>query len=126
MTYAADERVDACIGALPGWQQAIGRRVGDRVHAAGPQVSQTVKRTRQPYFVRQGTVCALLAAGDHVNVFVDDGGIVPDPDGIITAGHGSKTARAVAIGPGEALTAAARSAMFRHIIAPAAPAAGAH
>ena len=50
MTYAADERVDAYIDALPGWQQAICRQVRDLVHAADPEVSETIKRTRQPYF----------------------------------------------------------------------------
>jgi hypothetical protein len=117
MTYAADERVDAYIAALPDWQQAICRQVRDLVHAADPEVSETIKRSKQPYFVLQGNVCALLAAKDHVNVFLYDGGIVPDPDGIITAGHDNKTARTVAIRQGEAINAPALSAMFRHVIA---------
>jgi hypothetical protein len=117
MRYAVDERVDAYIEALPGWQQAICHQVRDLVHAADPQVSETIKRSRQPYFVLQGNICALLAAKDHVNVFLYDGGIVPDPDGIITAGHGNKTARTVAIGRGEAINAAALGAMFKQIIA---------
>jgi hypothetical protein len=117
MTYAADPRVDAFIDALPGWQQAICREVRDLVHAADPQVTETIKRTSQPYFVLQGNICALLAAKDHVNVFVYDGGIVPDPDGIITGGHDNKTARTVAIRQGEVIKAAALTAMFRRIIA---------
>jgi hypothetical protein len=116
-TYAADERVDAYIDALPAWQQAICRQVRDLVHAADPEVSETIKRSRRSYFVLQGNICALLAARDHVNVFVYDGGIVPDPDGIITAGHDNKTARTVAIRQGEAINAPALSAMFKHIIA---------
>jgi hypothetical protein len=117
MTYAADERVDASIAALPDWQQAVCRQVRDLVHAADPEVSETIKRSRQPYFVLQGNICALLAAKDHVNVFLYDGGIVPDPDGIITAGHDNKTARTVAIRQGEAINVPALSAMFRQIIA---------
>ena len=117
MTYDADERVDAYIDALPDWQQAICREVRELVHAADPEVSETIKRTRQPYFVLQGNVCALLAARDHVNVFLYDGGIVPDPDGIITGGHDNKTGRTVAIRRGEAVNAPALTAMFRHIIA---------
>jgi hypothetical protein len=117
MTCTADPRVDDYINALPGWQQAICREVRDLVHAADAEVAETIKRTNQPYFVLQGNVCALLAARDHVNVFLYDGAIVPDPDGIITAGHGNKTARTVAIGQGEAVNAAALTAMFRHIIA---------
>ena len=46
-----------------------------------------------------------------------DGGIVPDPDGIITAGHENKTARTVAFRQGEPVNEPALSAMFRQIIA---------
>jgi hypothetical protein len=117
MTYRADPRVDAYIDALPGWQQAICREVRDLVHAADPEVTETIKRTRQPYFVLQGNICALLAAKDHVSVFLYDGAMVPDPDGIITAGHGNKTARTVAVRAGETINAVALTAMIRHIIA---------
>ncbi len=117
MTYQTDPRVDAYIDALPGWQQAICRQVRDLVHAADPEVSETVKRRVQPYFVLQGNICALLAARDHVNVFLYDGAIVPDPDGIITAGHDNATARTVAVRQGEAINAPALAAMFRQIIA---------
>src|SRR5262249_56526881 len=83
MTYTADPRVDAYIDALPGWQQAICREVRELVHAADDEVTETIKRTRQPYFVLQGNICALLAAKDHVNVFLYDGGIVPLTPGVI-------------------------------------------
>src|SRR5215468_4260414 len=116
MTYAKDPRVDAYIDGLPGWQQAISHQVRDLVHAADEEVTETIKRTRQPYFELAGNVCALLAAKDHVNVFLYDGGIVPDPDGIITGGHGNKTARTVAVRQGEAINEAALGAMFRQII----------
>lgn len=117
MTYVKDPRVDAYIDALPGWQQDTCRQVRDLVHAADPEVTETIKRTRQPYFVLQGNVCALLAARDHVNVFLYDGAIVPDPERIITGGHGNKTARTVAIREGEAINAPALTAMIRQIIA---------
>ena len=117
MSSASDPRVDAYIEALPDWQQAICREVRELVHAADPEVVETIKRTRQPYSVLQGNICALLAAKDHVNVFLYDGGIVPDPDGIITGGHGNKTARTVAVRQGEAVKAPALSAMFKQIIA---------
>jgi hypothetical protein len=117
VTYVADPRVDAYIDALPDWQQAICRQVRDLVHSVDQDLTETVKRTRQPYFVLQGNVCALLAAKDHVNVFLYDGGIVPDPEGIITAGHHNKTARTVAVHRGETINASALAALFRQIIA---------
>jgi hypothetical protein len=117
MTFAADPGVDAYIDSLPGWQQDICRQVRSLVHVADPEVTETVKRRTQPYFVLQGNICALLAARDHVNVFLYDGAIVPDPEGIITGGHDNKTARTVAIRPGEVINAPALTAMFRQIIA---------
>jgi hypothetical protein len=117
MPYTPDPRVDAYIEGLPGWQQDICREVRDLVHAADPEVAETIKRSTRPYFVLRGNVCALLAAKDHVNVFLYDGAIVPDPEGIITGGHDNKTARTVAVRQGERINAPALRAMFRQIIA---------
>jgi hypothetical protein len=112
-----DKRVDAYIDALPGWQQDICRKARALVHAADPEVVETIKRTRQPYFMLEGNICALLAAKSWVNVFLYDGAIVPDPRGIITGGHDNKTARTVAIRQGEKINAPALKAMFKQIIA---------
>jgi hypothetical protein len=109
--------VDEYIDALPGWQQAVCREVRELVHAADPEVEETIKRRVQPYFVLQGNVCALLATKDHVNVFLYDGAIVPDPEGIITGGHDNKTARTVAVYEGEPVNAPALRRMLEQIIA---------
>jgi hypothetical protein len=110
-------RVDEYIDALPEWQQAVCRQVRELVHAADPEVEETIKRRVQPYFVLQGNVCALLATKDHVNVFLYDGAIVPDPEGIITGGHDNQTARTVAIHEDEPVNAPALRRMFEQIIA---------
>jgi hypothetical protein len=115
--FEADPRVDAFIEALPEWQQGICREVRALVHAADPGVREAIKRTTQPYLVLDGNICALLAAKDHVNVFLYDGGIVPDPEGIITAGQDNKTSRTVAVRRGAAINAPALTEMFRRIIA---------
>ena len=117
MTYTADSRVDTYIDGLPQWQQTICREVRELVHAADREVTETIKRTNRPYFVLQGNICALLAAKDHVNVFLYDGAIVPDPEGIITAGHDNKTARTVAFRRGELINGPALTDMLKHIIA---------
>jgi hypothetical protein len=57
-----------------------------------------------------------LVAKDHVNVFLYDGAIVPDPEGIITGGHENKTARTVGVRRGEATNVPALTAMFKQII----------
>ena len=102
---------------MPGWQRDICHQVRDLVHEADPEVVETIKRSVQPYFVLQGNICALLGTKDHVNVFLYDGAIVPDPEGIITGGHDNKTARMIAVYQGESLNAPALLAMFRQIIA---------
>ncbi len=117
INYETDPRVDAYIDALPGWQQAICREVRDLVHAADPEVGETIKRNVQPYFVLKGNICALLATRDHVNVFLYDGAIVPDPEGIITGGHDNKAARTVAVYENEPINASALKTMFEQIIA---------
>ena len=117
MSYVKDPRVDAYIDALPAWQQSICRDVRDLVHGADPDVVETIKRTVQPYFVLDGNVAALLAAKDHITVFLYDGGLAPDPEGIITGGHGNETGRMIAIHEGEPINGPAMTAIFRAIIA---------
>ena len=117
MGYRADPRVDAYIERLPAWQQQICQHVRELAHQADPELEETIKRTVQPYFVLQGNVCALLAAKTHVNVFLYDGAIVPDPAGIITDGHDNATARQIRINEGDPINDAALVEMLRAIIA---------
>jgi len=117
MPYVKDPRVDAYLDDLPLWQREICSQVRDLVHAADPDVEETIKRTVQPYFVLDGNICALLATKDHVNVFLYDGAIVPDPEGIITAGHGNKTGRMIAIYRDDKINERALGTMFSQIIA---------
>jgi hypothetical protein len=115
MSYVADPRVDAYIDALPAWQQAICREVREIVHEADPALEETIKRRVQPYFVLDGNVAALLAAKDHVNVFLYDPS-VEDPQGIITHGHGNATGRQISIRQGEPINRPALLDIFRQII----------
>ena len=115
--HHTDARVDEYIDKLPEWQQSICHRVRALVHAADPEVIETVKRKGQPYFTLDGNICALLAAKSWVNIFLYDGTIVPDPEGIITGGHDNKTARTVAVRQGEKINESALVAIFKHIIA---------
>ena len=117
MPYVKDPRVDAYLDPLPDWQRKIFNQVRDLVHEADPEVEETIKRSVQPYFVLDGNICAFLAAKDHVNVFLYDGAIVPDPEGIITAGHDNQTARTVGFRRDDKINERALLAMFRQIIA---------
>jgi hypothetical protein len=112
-----DARVDAYIDALPDWQRAVCTELRELIHDADPEIRETVKRKIRPYFVLDGNVCALLATKDHVNLFLYDGAIVPDPDCIITGGHGNATARTIALYEGDAINRPALVAMLRQIVA---------
>jgi hypothetical protein len=114
--YQTDARVDEYINALPAWQQDICRRVRDLVHAADADVAETIKRTNRPYFTLDGNICALLAAKDHINVFIYDP-IAPDPEGIINQGQGNLTARAIQIHQGDVINERALLDLFRAVIA---------
>ena len=116
MSYIKDPRVDAYLDPLPAWQRATLSRVRDLVHEADPGVEETIKRTVQPYVVLDGNICAVLAAKDHVNVFLYDP-IAPDPEGIVTGGQDNKTGRAIAYHEGEKINERALLRMFRAIIA---------
>ena len=116
MAYTADPRVDVSIDALPAWQQAICREVRDLIHAADPDIAETIKRTNRPYFVLEGNICALLAAKDHVNIFLYDP-IAPDPKGIINQGQGNQTARAFQVRRDKTLNKQAYLVLIQAVVA---------
>ncbi|HET8625982.1 MAG TPA: DUF1801 domain-containing protein [Thermomicrobiales bacterium] len=115
-TFQTDPRIDDYIETLPAWQQALCRRVRALVHAADPEVTETIKRTKLPYFTLRGNICALLGAQDHLNVFIYDP-IAPDPAGLINQGHGNATARAIQLRQGDTLDERALLTLFQAVIA---------
>ena len=117
MTFTPDPRVDAYFDGLPQWQAELCRELRALIHSTDDEVEETIKRTDRPYFTLKGNICALLAAKDHVNLFLYDGGIVADPEGIITGGHGNTTARTIAFRKGDVINESALVEMLRQIIA---------
>lgn len=115
-SYNTDPRVDQYIQALPIWQQDICHQIRDLVHAADPDITETIKRTNRPYFVLDGNICALLATKDHINIFIYDP-IAPDPEGIINQGQGNSTARAIQVYQGHIINQHALLNLFRAVIA---------
>ena len=112
-----DPRVDDYLDSLPEWQRATLQQVREVLGRTDPAMTETIKRTVQPYFVLEGNVAAFLAARDHVNVFVYDGGLVPDPHGLVTAGQGNKTARTIGFREGDDIPEDALLAFFRRLVA---------
>ena len=93
------QKIDRYINALPQWQQDICNKARSLIHEAAPDIVEEIKFTNRPYFTHKGNVCALLAAKQHVNVFIYDP-IAPDPHHIINQGHDNQTARAIQITEG--------------------------
>jgi hypothetical protein len=114
--YHSDRRVDEYIKSLPSWQQKVCWQVRDLAHAADADVSETIKRTKLPYFTLDGNICALLGAKDHVNIFIYDP-IAPDPEGIINQGKANTAARAIQVYEGEPIKKRALLNLFRAVIA---------
>ena len=115
--YPRHPGVDAYLAAMPEWQARVCEDLRDLIHAAIPGITETIKRTVQPYFIHHGNVCAFLATKDHINLFLYDGAIVPDPDGIITGGHGNSTGRTIAFWEHEEIPRKALTTMLRQIAA---------
>src|SRR2546423_9786935 len=114
-TYQPNPGVDDYIQTLPGWQQELCRLVRELVHAADPEVTETIKRTNRPYFTLHGNICALLGTKDHLNIFIYDP-IAPDPEGIINQGQGNLTARAIQVRQGEPINQRALFNLLREVI----------
>ena len=113
----SDSRVDDYIAGLPQWQRAVCQQLRDLVHRADPEIEETIKFGNRPYFVLKGNVCALLAARNHVCLFLYDGAIVPDPHGIITGGHDNETARQISFFEGDSVNREALLEMLKQIVA---------
>ena|ERR1700704_1403677 len=114
-TDSRDARIDRYIAQLPDWQQAICQKVRTLAHAADPEMIETIKRTNRPYFTLNGNVCALLAAKDHVTIFIYDP-IAPDPEHIINQGHSNKTGRAIQVYREDSLNERALLHLLRAVI----------
>ena len=102
-TFQTDPRIEEYIHTLPDWQQEICQKVRNLVHAADSDVTETIKRTKQPYFTLNGNICALLGAKDHIN--------------IINQGHGNQTGRTIQVFQGETINERALLNLFRAVIA---------
>lgn len=109
-------KVDDYIVRLPEWQRMVCDVVRQWIHDAEPRIEEQIKFTNRPYFVYKGNVAALLAAKDHVNIFIYDP-IVPDPQHLINQGENNATARSIQIYKDQTLDKAAFIRLIRAVVA---------
>jgi hypothetical protein len=110
-------KVTTSIDAFPGWQAVLAGRVRELVHEAEPEMVEEVRYGNRPYFLFQGAVCAMQTTKDHLNVFLYDGGLAPDPHEIITDGFGNATGRQIKLYAGRRLDEPAFVELIRAIAA---------
>ena len=89
-----DERVDAYVNQLSGWQQEYVARLRKLIHDAAPDIGETWKWDT-PVFVGRRNVCAIGVFQDHVKVNFFKGAALTDPAGLFNAGLEAKTTRAI-------------------------------
>ncbi len=109
-------KVDSYINSLEDWQQEMCINVRKLIHEASPDIEEVIKFTNRPYFVHKGNVAALLAAKNHVNVFIYDP-TAPDPAGIINQGQTNATARSIQISKGQMVDKSAFITLIKQVVA---------
>ena len=117
MDYRRDPRVDDHFAPLPPWQLEVCQRVRELVHEADPEVEETIRRHGAALLRAAGQRGRAVATKHHVNVFTYDGGLAPDPYGIVTGGHGNATGRTIAIYEDRPVDDAALLETFGEIVA---------
>ena len=95
----------------------LARRIRELVHEAEPAITEEVRYGNRPYFLYLGVVCAMQATKQHLSVFLYDGGLAPDPNGLITDGFANKTGRQIKLHEGRALDEPAFVELVRSIAA---------
>lgn len=115
-----DDRVDAYINGLEGWQHDAVVRLRGLIHEAAPEIGETWKWDT-PVFVARRNVCAIGVFKDHIKVNFFAGATLSDPHGLFNAGLEAKASRGIdlAVGGLERLDANA----FRELVREAATAA---
>ena len=108
--------VDTYVESLPAWQKTICAEIRGLIHEAEPDIVEEIKFTDRPYFTLNGNVAALLAAKDHINVFIYDP-IAPDPNKLINQGQGNDTARSIQIYQGDPLDKNAFKNLIKAVVA---------
>jgi hypothetical protein len=111
-----NSEVDSYIDGLADWQKDICRAIRAWIHEADPSIEEQIKFTNRPYFCHKGNVAALLAAKNHVNVFIYDP-VAADPTGIINQGKGNATARSIQIPKGKLIDKTAFKELIQSVVA---------
>ena len=116
-TGSASEQIDAKIAALGDWRGATLARVRALIHAADPDVVETVKWRGVPVWEHAGILCTGEVYKTYVKLTFARGAALDDPSGLFNASLEGNARRAIDIPDGAALDEAAFKALIRSAVA---------
>ena len=116
-TGSASEQIDAKIADLGDWRGATLARVRALIHAADPDVVETVKWRGVPVWEHAGILCTGEVYKTYVKLTFARGAALDDPSGLFNASLEGNARRAIDIPESAALDEAAFKALIRSAIA---------
>ena len=116
-TGSASEQIDAKIAALGDWRGATLARVRALIHAADPDVVETVKWRGVPVWEHAGILCTGEVYKTYVKLTFARGAALDDPSGLFNASLEGNARRAIDIPESASLDEAALKALIRSAIA---------
>jgi len=114
---SAARQIDAKIAALDDWRGEVLARIRTIIHAADPQVVETVKWRGVPVWEHDGILCAGETYTSAVKMTFAKGASLPDPAGLFNASLDGNTRRAIDVHEGDTLNATALKALIRAAVA---------
>ena len=117
------ERTDARIAALSDWRGETLARVRAIIRAADPGITEAVKWQKPtnphgvPVWEHGGILCTGETYRDKVKLTFARGAALADPAGLFNAGLDGGTRRAIDLREGDAIDAAALTALVRAAVA---------
>ena len=112
-TDTASAEIDARIAALGDWRGETLARVRALIHQAVPEVVEEVKWRGTPVWSSGGIICTGETYKAYVKLTFAKGAALPDPKGLFNSSLEGNTRRAIDIREGEAIDAAALSALVK-------------
>jgi hypothetical protein len=113
----ASELIDQRIAELADWRGATLARMRALIRQADPEVVEEWKWMGTPVWSHDGILCTGETYKGKVKLTFAKGAALPDPAGLFNASLDGNTRRAIDIGEGEELDAAAFQALVRAAVA---------
>lgn len=113
MTSEAAKLIDERIASLGDWRGETLARVRAIIHEALPGVEETWKWRGTPVWEQGGMICTGETYKAAVKLTFAKGAALPDPAGLFNSSLEGNTRRAIDIREGEAIDAAALSALVK-------------